>query len=466
MLILSLAFATCVASQTQVTHPNYVPRIGDFLEVGRTLELPKTLVTMRRALHREPEIGLSLPRTAAKVKKCLDTLSFTEESVSDGWAVNKTEGRGYGYVVDIGTGKEPCVIVRGDMDALPILEQTDVPWKSQIDGAMHACGHDAHTSILCGVASFLRLQMGRMKGTVRLVFQPGEESSRGMKRMIEEGLLEKRPAPSRALALHVHPGYPTGSIVATTGDFIASGTEFTATIRGKGGHAGIPAVSRDPVVAMAYIISAWQSLASRETLGLGPKSPGLLSVTSVYTPARVANIIPDEVTLMGTVRGPTRSVVNYMRTRMEEIAYGLCQAHRCKFDISYEEDIPSVHNNATLIDEELAPLLADPETQAMRLEPGSFYYVMEDFAFLSQEIPSAMFFLGIHDDRSRVHTNYSLHHPKFNLDEKALMKGSAFLATAALNLIEHLVNGNVTKTPPPKPDIYIIGNKSASNDEL
>eukprot|EP01056_Protomagalhaensia_sp_Gyna25_P005271 Protomagalhaensia_sp_Gyna_25__5270@NODE_64_length_5726_cov_52_732724_g47_i0_p2_GENE_NODE_64_length_5726_cov_52_732724_g47_i0NODE_64_length_5726_cov_52_732724_g47_i0_p2_ORF_typecomplete_len465_score76_21Peptidase_M20/PF01546_28/8_5e47M20_dimer/PF07687_14/1_8e03M20_dimer/PF07687_14/1_3e12_NODE_64_length_5726_cov_52_732724_g47_i032614655 len=435
--------------------PPYIPQITDLLEVGETLGLPKMLTKMRRSLHAEPEIGLSLPKTAKKVESFVESLLIDDDRVSTGWAINKTEGRGYGVVVDIGTGKEPCVIVRADMDALPIFEETDVPWKSTHPGAMHACGHDAHTSILCGALTFLRAQEGRMKGTIRLVFQPGEERPRGMKLMIEEGLLEKSPRPSRAIGLHVHPGFPTGSIVALPGDAIAAGGFFEVLVQGRGGHAGIPAMTRDPVVASAAIVSAFQTLTSRETLGGGPRSPGLLSVTHVNSYGQADNVIPDEVQMRGTVRGPSMEVVRFMQQRMVQVAENIAAAHRCNATVSFNTMMPSVKNDYDIIEKELAPLLADPKTSRINMEPGQFYYIMEDFAFLSQEIPSAFFFLGTHDPEMTPATSFPLHSPLFNLDESAMYKGSAFLATAALNLLEVLSHDGQDPTPPVKPDLKL-----------
>eukprot|EP01054_Gregarina_sp_Poly1_P010438 Gregarina_sp_Poly_1__10437@NODE_754_length_6432_cov_237_128358_g558_i0_p3_GENE_NODE_754_length_6432_cov_237_128358_g558_i0NODE_754_length_6432_cov_237_128358_g558_i0_p3_ORF_typecomplete_len441_score51_09Peptidase_M20/PF01546_28/1_7e42M20_dimer/PF07687_14/2_6e03M20_dimer/PF07687_14/3e12_NODE_754_length_6432_cov_237_128358_g558_i050586380 len=415
----------------------YTVRVGDLIQVGEGLGLQKTLINIRRKIHREPEIGLNLPETAKTVAAYLEHLHVDEERISTGWALNKSEQRGYGIVADFGTGKEPCVLVRGDMDALPIYEMTDVPWKSVNSGAMHACGHDAHTAMMCGVAAFLRFHESHMKGTVRLVFQPGEEGYRGMQLMINEGLLDNKPPPSRALALHVHPGFPTGAIVTGGGNVIAAGAHFRASVRGRGGHAGIPAGAVDPVVGAASIIQAWQSLVSRETLGKSARGVGLVSVTSVHTDGQAANVIPDEVHLAGTVRAMTMEIFEYMKRRFVEVGNAIAAAHRCNFTAEFAPHMPNLHNDYNLL-QELAPVLEDFETKQLKLDPGEFSYVLEDFAFLSQRIPSAMFFLGIHNSQMTPHTSFSLHHPQFNLDENALLKGSAFLTAAALHLLDLL----------------------------
>eukprot|EP01055_Gregarina_sp_Pseudo9_P003854 Gregarina_sp_Pseudo_9__3853@NODE_3_length_7435_cov_15_869389_g2_i0_p3_GENE_NODE_3_length_7435_cov_15_869389_g2_i0NODE_3_length_7435_cov_15_869389_g2_i0_p3_ORF_typecomplete_len445_score98_39Peptidase_M20/PF01546_28/2_8e43M20_dimer/PF07687_14/7_9e14Nup214_FG/PF18617_1/4_8_NODE_3_length_7435_cov_15_869389_g2_i050686402 len=413
----------------------YTVTVPDLLEVAEELKLDKAIIKARRSIHLEPEIGLSLPKTEAKIKALLNSLHLEESRISYGWALNKTEGRGYGIVVDFGTGKPPCVLVRADMDALPILERTAVEWQSRIPGAMHACGHDAHSAMLCGVASFLRFQEGRMQGTVRVVFQPGEEGFVGMKWMIEEGLLERFPPPQRALALHVHPAFPSGSFATSGGSVLAGGSHFSATVKGRGGHAAIPAAAIDPVLAAAHIVTAWQSIASRETLGRSARGPTLLSVTQINSQGTASNVIPDLVHLQGTVRAMSPSALEYAKRRALEIARGICAALQCEFSLDFGEFLPNLLNDHQLL-RDLQPVLNDVTT--VSLEPGEFSYVMEDFAFVSHRIPSVMLFLGVHNPQQSPPTNFSLHHPEFNLDESALIKGSAFLTAAALHMLETL----------------------------
>ena len=235
------------------------------------------IIDIRRELHKHPELMYEEVKTSALVRRELDNLGITYQS-----PIAKT-----GVLASIGNGNGPCVALRADMDALPIHEETDIPFKSKIDGKMHACGHDCHTAMLLGAAKILKSKENEFNGTIKLFFQPAEEGGAGGKLMREEGALEN-PTVERIFGLHVWPQMPTGQIGSREGTFLAATTFLDLTIKGVGGHAAVPHLTKDPVLTSAQIITNLQSIISRE---LDPLDSGVVSISAIQG-GQAANVIP------------------------------------------------------------------------------------------------------------------------------------------------------------------------------
>ncbi|EZG43543.1 amidohydrolase [Gregarina niphandrodes] len=406
-------------------------------------------VSLRRELHRHPEVGLATHWTSERIAKELKGFGI---AYTAGWAKDGDEG-GAGIVAHIGSGREPVVLVRADMDGLPISEATGLPFASEVPGRMHACGHDVHTSVLLGAARLLKRREAGLKGTVRLMFQPGEELGLGATLMVQEGVLGKEPGSASAktasakvasakvasaFSMHVMPMVPTGGFVATAGLQLAGGNHFTIVLSGVGGHAGAPAVARDPVVAAAALISGAQALSSRETFGWGPERHGLISFTQISTFGGATNAIPDGVSLKGTVRSGDPAVMMLMKARLQEMAASLDAGYHISSTVEWMGDIPRLYNDPDLSLRHSD--LVRYANQGVSLPKFHFLYAMEDFAFVSDLVPSVTVALGIGSGAqlpSHITTNTSLHNPKFAADERVMPKASALFASLAISELEY-----------------------------
>ncbi|HTE19415.1 MAG TPA: amidohydrolase, partial [Armatimonadota bacterium] len=270
------------------------------------------MVEIRRELHQHPELGYQEVWTSEFVRRKLEELGIPFR-----YPVAET-----GIIATLGTGDSPCVALRADMDALPIHEEADVPFRSQSPGRMHACGHDCHTAMLLGAARLLRQR--ELQGTVKLFFQPAEEGGGGGRRMCEEGALSE-PRVERVFGLHVWPLLPTGNIGSRAGTFMAATSPLEITVTGKGGHAAMPHLVHDPVVTAAKIVCELQTIISRE---VDPLQSGVVSVTTING-GEAFNVIPPSVRLTGTMRSLTVSGVEFLKERVREIATHVAAANRC-----------------------------------------------------------------------------------------------------------------------------------------
>lgn len=397
--------------------------VGNLDFVKEAFSIQDKLVEFRRYLHENPEIGMELPKTTDFVKKVLSEMG-----------VEAKECGKSGIVANIG-GKKPgrTFLLRGDMDALPIIEETELSYKSQNE-YMHACGHDFHTSMLLGAAYLLKKVEDSIPGVVKLMFQPGEEIFEGARSMIEGGILEN-PHVDAAMMIHVRPGvdFESGTVITTNSLEAAAASDwFRINIYGKGGHGAMPEKSIDPLNIASNIFTSLQTINSRE---VHPSEFVVLTIGEIHG-GKAANVIPDSAYMSGTVRTYDKDVRNFVKERMTKIAANIGDAFRAKVEVEFSNGCPSVINNKDLLDG-INKMLPEIVGEAMvfnasdqpklRLERMSG---SEDFAFISEEVPSVM--LRLATGRSSEGYSYPQHHPKALFDEKALSIGAGLYASIAM----------------------------------
>ncbi len=373
---------------------------------------------MRRDFHMHPELGHQEVRTAGIVARELQTLGL---EVTTG--VGKT-----GVVALIeGSKPGPTLLLRADMDALPILEQTGAEYASQTPGVMHACGHDAHTAILLTVAKILNSIRNELPGCVKLVFQPAEEGQGGAEGMLADGVLEN-PAVDVTLGLHVWNENPVGWLGLAPGPTMAGTEIFKVRVSGKGGHGAIPHLAVDPVLAGAQIVSALQSVVSRN---ISPLQSAVVSVTTFHG-GEAFNVIPPFVELTGTIRSFDPQVRATVVHRFDEIVNGVAAGLGCQAEIEHIVMTPALVNDAQTA--EIA------QTVAMRVLPqsqistsGPFTMGGEDFAYMMEKVPGLFMFVGSANPAKGL--DYGHHHPKFDIDETSLPRAVALMAATALELL-------------------------------
>lgn len=372
---------------------------------------------LRRDFHKNPELGLQEIRTSAIVAKELKSFGLEVKT-----GVGKTG------VVAILEGKQPgpVVLLRCDMDALPIQEDTGKEYASVIPGVMHACGHDAHTAIGLTVAKILSAAREDIKGTIKFVFQPGEEGQGGAELMIKDGVLED-PKPDYALALHVWNEKPVGWVGIAPGPMMAGAETFKIQLTGKGGHGAIPNLAIDPVVAAAQIVTAIQSIVSRN---VPPMSTAVVSITSISS-GTAFNVIPSTAVLLGTIRTFDKDVRAIVLKRFEEIVNNVAAAFNCQAEIISSQITPPVVNDTETalkvietLKRSFPEIMFDDKCQTM----GS-----EDMAFMLDKIPGCFIFMGSANAEKGL--NYSHHHPKFDFDEEVLPRAVNMMLEAAVGLL-------------------------------
>lgn len=374
--------------------------------------------TLRRDFHMHPELGFQEVRTAGIVAKELNELGI---EVTTGIAKTGVIG-----IIE-GGSPGPVVLVRVDMDALPIDEENQTEYVSQTPGVMHACGHDGHTAMGLTVAKILHKHKDQLAGTVKLVFQPAEEGLGGAETMVKEGVLDN-PKPDYSLGIHLWNSEPVGFIGVTNGPAMAGSASLTIKIKGKGAHGASPHEGVDPILASAQIITALQSIVSRN---VKPLESAVVSITRIQG-GTAYNIIPPDVELWGTVRFYLPEIKDMVYKRVKEIVEGVGKAMGCETSVEMKEYGPAVINDLALAErvQALVPqVLPDDALVTDEQTMGA-----EDYSFMTtDEIPGCYFFIGSNNAEQGL--DYGHHHPKFDFDEQALPKGVALMTAAVTDLL-------------------------------
>jgi amidohydrolase len=373
--------------------------------------LDKDLISLRRDLHRHPELGFAETRTSAIIAERVRALGLSV----------RTGVGGTGVVADlVGEQPGPTLLLRGDMDALPVTEQTQHDFPSTVPGVMHACGHDAHVSALLGAATLLTAYQKRIAGRVRFAFQPAEEGHGGARRMIEDGVLE---GVDQALAAHVFSPAPFGVVLARPGPFLAGMDTFEIVVIGNAGHGGMPHMSIDPVFAAAQVVLALQSIVARETR---PGEPVVVSIAAIEG-GRAPNVVVERVALRGTVRWYLTSERERVLTRIQEIVAGVCSGLRARYEFNLLFSAPVTNNARAAVD--LIGDAARATGRAAVVDPGPLT-VSEDFSEFLERVPGCIFVVGCGGPSAAPH-----HHHAFDLDERAIGLTAEVFTRATLDLL-------------------------------
>lgn len=372
-----------------------------------TKSIEPWIIDVRRRLHQCPELLYELHETSGIVCDTLDALNV---SYQQGMAET-------GVLATIGNGDAACLMLRADMDALPITEAADVEFRSRNEGQMHACGHDCHTAMLLGAAKLLKERERDLPATIKLCFQPAEEGGAGGKRMCDAGAMVNPPV-DRVFGLHVWPMIPTGQLTGRPGAFLAATNSFEIRVKGKGGHAAMPHLCVDPVVTAAKIITSLQSIIAREQNAL---EPAVISFTAVNTAASY-NVIPPEVVIQGTIRSLNSDNKDQLKVRVAEAAAAIALSDRCAAEfVTIGEDYPVTFNDPELWTQ--VHSFAEKLVGAGNFNTCDPVLGGEDFSYYGAYAPTCFVALGCGNEAKGC--NYGLHHPQFKVDENALHLGTA-----------------------------------------
>lgn len=370
------------------------------------------LVAQRRDFHRHPELSFQETRTAAIVADELRALGMeVQTGVGKTGVVGMLEGAQDG----------PTVLLRADMDALPIQEETGAEYASRHDGVMHACGHDGHTAIALGVARVIAAQRERLQGRVKFVFQPGEEVGEGALAMIDDGVL-RDPRPDVTLGLHLWNTMPVGTIGIASGPTYAAVSIFEITVKGRGGHGALPHETRDPLVAAAQLVGALQTICSRE---VPAEDSVVLSVTS-FNAGSAYNIIPPAAKLTGTLRVYRMEMRELVTRRFYEICSGIASGMGCEVDAKMTHLTDTVNNDERTTERVRAAIQRAAPQILFDLDERTMGG--EDVGLMMTDIPGTYYFLGSANEERGL--NFGHHHPRFDIDEDCLPLGVATLAAA------------------------------------
>ncbi len=389
--------------------------MSEIIKAVKSLE--KVLIAERRDFHRHPEVGYNEIRTSGIIAKQLNDLGMQVRiGVGKTGVVGLLEGQQPG----------PNVLLRFDMDALPIQEENDVEYASQNDGVMHACGHDGHVAIGLCVARILVAQSDKLKGSIKFVFQPAEEGGAGAAAMIKDGVLLE-PRPDYVYGMHLWNERPVGWLGATDGNMMAGSCSWQCTVVGNGGHAAAPHYTNDPAVAAAQIVVGLQTVVSRK---LPPSESAVVSVTQIHC-GDTHNIIPAEASLAGTIRYFSDSAYETITNSVTRIVKDIASAMGCSANVTFNTGYRPVSNDsdAALLVREIAKRTQDVNMVSNDERTA----VSEDFSEFMVDIPGCYFFVGSANSGSGL--DYPHHHPRFNIDEHSLTIGAAIMASIASNYV-------------------------------
>lgn len=369
-------------------------------------DLQPQLVEWRRRFHQYPELGFEEILTA----------DFVAQKLSEWGIKHQTQVAKTGIVATIESNHPGKVFgIRADMDALPIQEENQVDYRSQHDGIMHACGHDGHTAIALGTAYYLAHNRDKFRGTVKIIFQPAEESPGGAKPMIEAGVLNN-PDVDAIIGLHLWNNLPLGTLGVRDGALMAAVECFNCKILGKGGHGAIPQQTIDSIVVGSQIVNALQTIVSRN---ISPIDSAVVTVGEFHSGTSL-NVIADTAKMSGTVRYFNPELEDFIGKRIEEIIRGVCQSHGAKYELDYWQLYPPVINNSRIAELVRSVALEVVETP-LGLVPECQTMAGEDMSFFLQEIPGCYFFLGSANPDKGL--DFPHHHPRFDFDESVLSMG-------------------------------------------
>jgi hippurate hydrolase len=391
--------------------PRQGPGLTELLDAAG--ELLDETVELRRRLHRHPELGLELPKTQEAVLDALDGLPL---SITTGTSTTSVVA-----TLD-GDRDGPTILLRGDMDALPMPEDTGLEYASTVDGTMHACGHDAHTAMLVGAAKLLTARRADLAGRVVFMFQPGEEGFAGARYMLEEGLLDAQP--SAAFAIHQTPNLPSGMVAAKGGPMMASSDVLEITITAQGGHASMPHLAVDPVPIACEIVTAIHAMVTR---GIDVFDPAVVTIGKISA-GTTSNVIPESAYLLGTVRAVSERTRRSVWDKLRRLADGIASAHGASAECVITEGYPVTVNHDDWVDTSLA--VADRTLgEGKSIKMPAPVMGAEDFSYVLQSVPGAMVFLGTDPGRGHAAPNHS---NRMVIDETAMASGVALYAGMAL----------------------------------
>jgi len=385
-------------------------------------EYEGAIINLRRYFHSYPELSWEEIQTTNKIVEVLKEIGFSILQVGFG-------GTKSGVIAEItGTQNKPCIALRADIDALPIKEETGLPFAST-NNYMHACGHDTHTAMLLGVAHILAEIRDSIQGRVRLIFQPSEEYSikSGALTMIKEGALKNVNA---IVGLHIWSPISAGKVAYRKGPLLASSNGWYLTIKGKGGHGAMPHLSIDPTIAASKIVMALPAIVSQE---IDPQETAVVILGSIKTSSNAPNILSESVTMNGTIRTFNSSVQDRIEKALHRVVEGECLSSRCEYKLDYKGYYPPTINDSDMI----SMTMDDVATNFVgknNVEECQPVMVSEDFSFYGQHVPAAFFFLGGGNPKKGM--NFPAHHPKFQIDEDVLKDGSAIMAGTAYHYLE------------------------------
>jgi amidohydrolase len=396
------------------------PKPKRFLDEAQEL-LPEA-IALRRRIHAKPELGLNLPLTTEAV---LDGLRGLDIGISRGPSTS-------GLIVSL-SGTSPgsqsgrTILLRGDMDALPMPEETGLDFASEIAGRMHACGHDAHTAMLVQAVHLLHRHRDELAGTVKFMFQPGEEGHAGARRMIDDGLLDADPKPDAAFALHIFPNFKAGAIVGRPGPLLAAVDTWTIRVKGRGGHASMPHLAVDPVPVACEIGLALHAMVTRRANVFDP----IVLTCGKIVAGTASNVIPEVVEMLGTLRTTSEAARDNAHQGIRRVATNIAAAHLCEADVTIRRGYPVTVNDAGFV--EFARGVATDLVGAENyIDLPAPFMGAEDFSYVLQRMPGCMMFLGVMPDGHDGHDHVaSCHSNRMILNEDAMAVGIAMHAAVA-----------------------------------